>query len=265
MIDFDRFVSDLAKRVDDLKYNHNIVVTEVHMSQGTLDDLSDAFRAKWKGPEATRPKPDDWVTTILGVTVRPKSGIKHMLSHLQASLMSDEGTLSLISLCNLYHEGEELIEENGKAKEPRPSLHQTMLHVAQDLSRRSTCARRQVGCVFVDSHGRVLSTGHNGVSKDQIHCTEVPCPGAQCPSGTGLDKCEAIHAEQNALMFCPDIMKIHACYVTASPCVTCVKMLLNTSCKEIHFLEDYPHPAAKDLWTKTRDGLTSNRSWTKHG
>lgn len=147
----------------------------------------------------------------------------------------------------------------------RPSRHETMLKLANTIAERSTCGRRQVGCVITDENGRVISMGHNGVAKGQVHCTELPCPGANCPSGTGLDLCQAIHAEQNALLFCPDVMKIHACYVTASPCVHCVKMLLNTSCQEIHFLEEYPHSDAKILWTTRPDGLTPNRSWTHHG
>jgi dCMP deaminase len=149
----------------------------------------------------------------------------------------------------------------------RPSRDQTMLKLASTLAERSTCGRRQVGCVFTDVHGRVLSMGHNGVAKGQQHCTENPCPGASCPSGTGLDLCQAIHAEQNALMFCSDVMKIHSIYITASPCVHCVKMLLNTSAQEIHFIEEYPHGDAKKLWQGKIDGdsLCSERRWIKHG
>ena len=82
----------------------------------------------------------------------------------------------------------------------RPSRGETMLKIASTIAERSTCARRKVGCVLVDINGRVLSMGHNGVAKGQVHCIDTPCPGANCPTGTGLEKCEAIHAEANALM-----------------------------------------------------------------
>lgn len=149
----------------------------------------------------------------------------------------------------------------------RPTRHTTMLKMAQTIAERSTCARRKVGCVLTDIHGRVLSVGHNGVARGQLHCTDWPCEGATSPSGTNLDGCLAIHAEQNALMFCPDVMKIHACYVTASPCLVCTKMLLNSSCVEIHFLEEYPHFEARHLWMnpsilKVKPII---RCWTKHG
>ena len=34
------------------------------------------------------------------------------------------------------------------------------------------------------------------------------------------------------------------------PCMTCTKLLLNTSCKRIVYIEDYPHQEAKELWTR---------------
>ena len=83
------------------------------------------------------------------------------------------------------------------------------------------------------------------------------CPGADSPSGTNLDACQAIHAEQNALLQCKDVYSIHTCYVTASPCVTCTKLLLNTGCQRIVFVEEYPQPAAKDLW------VSSGRQWSQ--
>lgn len=81
------------------------------------------------------------------------------------------------------------------------------------------------------------------------------CPGHDSPSGTNLDACQAIHAEQNALLQCKDIYDIETCYCTASPCMTCTKLLLNTSCKRIVFFSEYPAPGAKDLW------ISSGREW----
>jgi dCMP deaminase len=118
------------------------------------------------------------------------------------------------------------------------------------VARRSTCARRSVGCVLVSHRGHILGTGYNGVPRGHTHCTDVRCPGASLPSGTGLDVCEAIHAEQNALLQCKDVEQIDTAYVTAMPCMTCTKLLLNTSCRRIVYVDPYPHEAAKQLWTK---------------
>lgn len=148
------------------------------------------------------------------------------------------------------------------------------MEVARVTSRRATCLRRAVGCVLLDQDGFILSTGYNGVAAGQPHCNSVrpagdldqvptedcvlhkgvvywadhKCPGALAPSGTQLDGCHAIHAEQNALLRCPDVRRIHACFVTASPCMTCTKLLMNTACQRIIFDQPYPHSEAQALW-----------------
>lgn len=125
-----------------------------------------------------------------------------------------------------------------------------MLKLASVISQRSTCVRRKVGCVLTDEHGRVLAMGHNGVPRGVLHCTQFPCEGAHMPSGTGLDLCLATHAEMNALVFCPDVMKIRSLYTTVSPCISCLKSIMNTSCTRIIFLEEYPHAEARVIWKK---------------
>lgn len=123
----------------------------------------------------------------------------------------------------------------------RPSKDEVGLLVASAWRLRGTCGRRKVGCHLVDADGFTLSTGYNGVAKDASHCTITPCPGRHHKSGEGLDDCEALHAEWNALIRCKDPRLIHTCYTTSAPCITCTKMLLGTSCKRIVFIEDYPH------------------------
>ena len=131
-----------------------------------------------------------------------------------------------------------------------------MIRVAKLIAKRSTCARREVGAVAVDSLGRVLSTGFNGVPMNHDHCTDVRCPGALMATGTGLDKCEAVHAEICMLLFCPDVMKIDTVYVTASPCTLCLRALLNTSCRRIVYADLYSQEAL-DWWTSL--GRTAER------
>ena len=138
----------------------------------------------------------------------------------------------------------------------RPSIDEYFSMMAILVSTRGTCPRRNVGCVLVSKDDRVLATGYNGVPSGFAHCTDEPCEGADCPSGEGLDKCEAIHAEQNALLRAGDVTKIETAYCTTAPCIHCVKLLLNTGCKRIVFNEDYPHAdVSRKLWEK------SGRSW----
>jgi dCMP deaminase len=166
----------------------------------------------------------------------------------------------------------------------RPSKDETWLLIAIELSKQSTCLRRNVGCVLIDAHGEVDGTGWNGVARGEPHCNEEivhyqsiesamrgntqrithphACPGAIAESGTNLDGCEALHAEQNALSQCTNKWNLATCYCTASPCMTCVKMLMNTSVRRIVFIEEYPHAAARTLWLASQvPGGAVRREW----
>lgn len=125
------------------------------------------------------------------------------------------------------------------------------LQMARALSKRSTCARRAVGCILVDEHDHIIGSGYNGNAAGLPHCIDKHCLGAKSQSGTDLDLCEAIHAEQNALMQCSDVNKIVICYCTTMPCIHCIKMLLNTSCQVIWYLDEYPGAEQSiRLWEK---------------
>ncbi len=132
----------------------------------------------------------------------------------------------------------------------RPDIDTYFLKMAQLVSTRGTCHRRKVGCVLVDKHNFVIATGYNGRPSGFPHCEgKNKCKGAISTSGQNLEQCEAIHAEQNALLQCKDTQNIVTAYVTAFPCVTCTKLLLNTSCKRIVYIEDYP--GGQNLWIKS--------------
>ena len=76
------------------------------------------------------------------------------------------------------------------------------------------------------------------------------CEGAVAmPSGSGLDACQAVHAEVNAVIQTPDVDRIHSCYVTVSPCVSCLKMLTNTGCQRVVFRELYAQDSSS-LWLR---------------
>ena len=132
----------------------------------------------------------------------------------------------------------------------RPSKDLYFARMAELVSTRATCMRRAVGCVLVNLRGHVLSTGYNGRPSGAPHCnhigdifdsTKIPyaCESAFAKSGDALNGCDAIHAEQNALLQCRDVYAIHTCYTTTSPCITCVKLLLNTSCTRIVYHTPY--------------------------
>lgn len=151
----------------------------------------------------------------------------------------------------------------------RPSLDEYLMSLALIAARRTTCIRRGVGCVLANARGHVLSISYNGVAAGLPHCnsealapfpnmashvnksgkrTYFPnaCVGHDLPPGQ--DNCEAVHAEQNALLQCRDPNEISTAYVTLSPCKPCVKLLLNTPCQRIVFYEEHATLEAYALW-----------------
>lgn len=134
--------------------------------------------------------------------------------------------------------------------ESRPSFDQWAMQLAEVTALRATCTRRKVGAVIFDAHGYILSTGYNGPPAGMPHCTDEPCEGAHCASGTGLDLCQSLHAEQNAIARLRSPLEAHTMYVTTAPCVSCTKLTLATSIKRIVFKSDYP-TSGKMLWIRT--------------
>jgi dCMP deaminase len=153
----------------------------------------------------------------------------------------------------------------------RISRDSYMLTLARTAALRSTCLRRSVGCVLADLRGHVLAIAYNGVASGMPHCNQATrretmrvvgtvkpgpvdaeyghaCEGWDLPMGQ--DKCEATHAEQNAMVQCPRAEEIDTAYVTLGPCVACAKLLANTGCRRIVCGEDTPDPRARDLWLK---------------
>jgi len=120
------------------------------------------------------------------------------------------------------------------------------LEMSQLVAQRSTCRRRKVGCVLVDSKNHVVATGYNGVPTHFPHCLDIPCEGATSPSGQVLEKCLAVHAEQNAFLQLRSNDSLTA-YVTVSPCITCAKILANSSVKRIVSQQQYIQAEAIEI------------------
>ena len=121
--------------------------------------------------------------------------------------------------------------------------------IATLVGERSTCRRRKVGCVLVDSKKHIVATGYNGVPSGFSHCLDRPCEGAFAPSGVDLDKCLAVHAEVNAFLQLTSEDKLTA-YLPATPCFSCAKMICNSNVIRIVAKEWYPHPTVKAMFKK---------------
>lgn len=120
----------------------------------------------------------------------------------------------------------------------RISKDEYYLEIARAVSKRSTCLRRQYGCVIV-KNDRIVSTGYNGSARGAVNC----CDAGVCwreahnvPHGEQYEKCVAIHAEDNALTQA-GIATIGAhlylagfengIEIDAVPCVMCARKIQN--------------------------------------
>lgn len=117
----------------------------------------------------------------------------------------------------------------------RASWDDYFIDLAEMVGQRATCSRRQVGAVVV--RDRIIqSTGYNGGPSGYPHCLDGACPRAasDAPSGSDYDKCIAIHAEANAIMFSsPEQRKRATIYTTLHPCFGCAKLIANSGITEV--------------------------------
>ncbi len=140
--------------------------------------------------------------------------------------------------------------------EIRPSYDEYFMEMAHVVAKRSTCLRRKVGAILVKEK-HILSTGYNGAPKGMKHCTETGCVRADqnIPSGERHELCRGLHAEQNAIIQAAVFgvsIKGSVLYCTNTPCVVCVKMLINAGVTEIIYSGDYPDDLAKCMMEESK-------------
>jgi len=76
------------------------------------------------------------------------------------------------------------------------------LDIADTVSRRSTCIRRQYGAIIV-RNDEIISTGYNGAPRGRKNCGDLgSCTREelQIPSGERYELCRSVHAEANAII-----------------------------------------------------------------
>ena len=126
----------------------------------------------------------------------------------------------------------------------RPTWDQYFMIITQQVAERSTCTRAKVGAVIVRDKN-ILATGYNGAPAGLPHCTELGCLvyRSQTPTGEVEENCfRTIHAEINAIaQAAKNGVSIDNAdiYITHSPCMHCLKVLLNTGIQRICFEKPY--------------------------
>ena len=118
------------------------------------------------------------------------------------------------------------------------------LKICRVVAERSTCTRARVGAVIVRDR-MILATGYNGSPAGHPHCTEAGCLVVKSlsPEGQEEENCiRTIHAEINAIAQAAKngvTIKGADIYITHSPCMHCLKVLLNTGIQRICYEKEY--------------------------
>lgn len=139
----------------------------------------------------------------------------------------------------------------------RLTWDQYFMTITRQVAERSTCNRAKVGAVIVRDKN-ILATGYNGAPAGMPHCTDVGCLIYQStnPNGDMEENCfRTIHAEINAIAQAakngPSI-KDAAIYVTHTPCIHCIKVLVNTGIKNIYYETPYKLHTLDEILQATR-------------
>jgi dCMP deaminase len=117
----------------------------------------------------------------------------------------------------------------------------TYMNIAKELSQRSKCASRQVGCIIVHDNN-ILSIGINGSPSGSNLCQNLNsiCPRKKLgfKSGEGVEYCPAQHAERNAITRAAKkgvSLNNSTLYLwaTVTPCQQCAGSIINSGISRI--------------------------------
>ncbi len=122
------------------------------------------------------------------------------------------------------------------------------LDIAESVSERGTCLRRNFGAVIVKDD-EIISTGYVGAPRGRKNCCDLKyCTREKLniPRGERYELCRSVHAEQNAIISAPRNKMLDSTlylvginyndksYVAnARPCALCKRMIINAGIKEI--------------------------------
>lgn len=130
----------------------------------------------------------------------------------------------------------------------RISKTEYYLGIAEAVSRRSTCLRRQYGAIIV-KNDEIIATGYNGSPRGTENCCDVGTCWRErnnIPHGTQYEACMAVHAEQNAIISASRRDMIGSTlYLVGfkagklipaeqvNPCKICEKMIINSGITQV--------------------------------
>ncbi len=134
---------------------------------------------------------------------------------------------------------------NQMMKMNRASNDEYYLDIALTVSKRSTCLKRQYGCVIVNNN-EIIATGYNGSPRGEENCCDRgTCKRLNKEHNSGdYSDCHSVHAEQNAMIEAARKDMLGATmYLAGSengaeldnpvPCPICARMIKNSGIEKV--------------------------------
>ena len=153
------------------------------------------------------------------------------------------------------------------------------LDLAETVSQRGTCLRKQYGAVIV-KNDEVVSTGYVGAPRGRANCIDLGyCirEQLQVPRGERYELCRSVHAEMNAIIHASRSEMLDStlylvgkevstgAYVANSnPCAMCKRMIINAGIKTVVIRDDkerYREVDVYDAWVLTDDSLSGTMGY----
>jgi dCMP deaminase len=127
-----------------------------------------------------------------------------------------------------------LLPDGAQPQLERIPLYEVYMRMAEELAKRSTCSRLQVGTVITDARlENVVAIGYNGNARGLPNRCDSSVPGS----------CGCLHSEVNALVKAPGGMREKVVFVTDSPCVMCAKLMINSGVTHVFYRRTYRDPS----------------------
>jgi dCMP deaminase len=135
----------------------------------------------------------------------------------------------------------------------RKDKHNYYLDIAQTITERATCVRRNFGAVIV-KNDEIIATGYNGAPRGRANCSDLgTCIREEknIPRGTQYELCRSVHAEANAIissarrdmmgatlyLVCKDY-KTKELVPGTNSCPMCKRLVINSGIEKIIVRDD---------------------------
>ncbi|MCL2108110.1 MAG: deaminase [Oscillospiraceae bacterium] len=149
------------------------------------------------------------------------------------------------------------------------------LDIAETVSGRGTCLRRNYGAIIV-KNDEIISTGFNGAPRGRANCSDSGVcvrERLNIPTGQRYELCRSVHAEANCIISAPRSQMLKstiylvcknpdtgALLDDAEPCSMCKRLIINAgiSVVIIRLTKDEFRTVVVDNWVEEDESLVGS-------